>query len=179
VAGTSTAMLIQLALTVAGMTAMLNFLAEWFEWNPLGRRRIPRLFGAEGMARRAVGLTNVRAGPASVRTILARGFFVSITNPKTLLFYGAFSATVRRSRRGPHLAVILLSATFVVIAVGSMAAGRCSPVVPRGAIDAGKTAQPPHRRASSWRSSRAGASRDNPSARDPCGRRVATPRGWP
>jgi homoserine/homoserine lactone efflux protein len=116
VAGTSTAMLPQLALTALGMTAVLGALATWFEWlRWLGVAYLIWL-GVRQWRAPPVDLTRTRPQPRSTRAIVVRGFLVSLTNPKTLLFYGAFFPQFISLDRplGPQVA--LLCATFVVIA---------------------------------------------------------------
>jgi threonine/homoserine/homoserine lactone efflux protein len=116
VAGTSVAMLPQLALTALGMTAVLGAMATWFEWlRWLGVAYLVWL-GVRQWRAPPVDLTKTRPQPRSARAILLRGFLVSLTNPKTLLFYGAFFPQFISIDRplGPQVA--LLCATFVAIA---------------------------------------------------------------
>jgi threonine/homoserine/homoserine lactone efflux protein len=116
VAGTSAAMLPQLALTALGMTAVLGALATWFEWlRWLGVAYLIWL-GVRQWRAPPVDLTRTRPQPRSARAIVVRGLLVSLTNPKTLLFYGAFFPQFISIDRplGPQVA--LLCATFMVIA---------------------------------------------------------------
>jgi homoserine/homoserine lactone efflux protein len=118
VAGTSAAVLVQLALTALGMTAVLGFLATWFEllrW--LGVVYLVWL-GVRQWRAPPVDLTQTRPQPRSPRAIVLRGFLVSLTNPKTLLFYSAFFPQFISIDRplGPQVA--LLCATFLALAAG-------------------------------------------------------------
>lgn len=75
VAGTSSAMLIQLALVVFGLTAIVSFLAAWFEWlRWLGVVYLLYL-GVRTWRAPAIDLTKTDAQPRSLRAIYARGFF--------------------------------------------------------------------------------------------------------
>jgi threonine/homoserine/homoserine lactone efflux protein len=117
VAGTSSAMVAQLALTALGLTTLLHGLASAFEilrWIGVGYLV---WLGVSAWRAAPTDLTRTRAQPGSARAIFARGFLVSMTNPKTLLFYAAFLPQFLNP--GPGLAgqLALLSATFVVIAV--------------------------------------------------------------
>jgi homoserine/homoserine lactone efflux protein len=117
VAGTSAAMVVQLALTALGMTAVLGTLAEWLEWiRWIGVAYLAWL-GLRQWRAVPVDLTRTRPQPRSVRAIWMRGFLVSLTNPKTLLFYGAFFPQFISPARpiGPQIG--LLSASFLVLAV--------------------------------------------------------------
>jgi threonine/homoserine/homoserine lactone efflux protein len=65
-----------------------------------------------------VDLTKIRPQVKSIRAIYWRGFLVSLTNPKTLLFFGAFFPQFI-VRRGTAIGgqIFLLSATFLVLAI--------------------------------------------------------------
>jgi homoserine/homoserine lactone efflux protein len=116
VAGTSAAMLPQLALTALGMTAVLGALAMWFEWlRWLGVAYLLWL-GVRQWRAPPVDLTRTRPQPRSTRAIVARGFLVSLTNPKTLLFYGAFFPQFISIDRPLAPQIALLCATFLVVA---------------------------------------------------------------
>ena len=90
VAGTSSAVVVQLAFTALGMTRLLGALGTSFElirW--VGVAYLVYLGVAQWRAP-AVDLTRTRPEPRSARAIYMRALLVSLTNPKTLLFYGAF-----------------------------------------------------------------------------------------
>src|ERR1700722_8629688 len=90
VAGTSSAMVIQLTLTGLGMSEMLGNVAHLFEWvRWIGVAYLAYL-GIKQWLATPVDLTNTPPQAKSVRTIFLRGFLVSLTNPKTLLFFSAF-----------------------------------------------------------------------------------------
>ncbi|MDE2200735.1 MAG: LysE family translocator [Rhodospirillales bacterium] len=116
-AGTASAMVVQLAVTAAGMAALLGAMAGWFEvvrwigvayllWLGLRQWRAP-----------AGDLSLVRAQPRSPAGIFLRGLLVSLTNPKTLFFYGAFFPQFIVP--GPELGrqVAVLAASFLGLAL--------------------------------------------------------------
>ena len=118
VAGTSSAIVVQLALTGLGMTTVLGVLADWFEWiRWLGVAYLAYL-GVKQWRAEPADLTRIKPQPKSFRAIYARGLFVSLTNPKTLLFYGAFFPQFISLDRPLAPQVVLLSLTFLVIAAG-------------------------------------------------------------
>lgn len=90
VAGTSAAMVPQLILTVLGMTGMLMLAGHLFEWVRWAGVAYLIYLGVQAWRAPAVDLTKVKPELRSARSIFLRGFLVSLTNPKTLLFYGAF-----------------------------------------------------------------------------------------
>jgi threonine/homoserine/homoserine lactone efflux protein len=118
VAGTSAAVLLQLGLTALGMTAVLGALAQWFEWLRWVGVVYLVWLGVRQWRAPPVDLTRTKPQPRSPRAIVLRGFLVSLTNPKTLLFYGAFFPQFISIDRplGPQVA--LLCATFLALAAG-------------------------------------------------------------
>jgi homoserine/homoserine lactone efflux protein len=117
VAGTSTAMVLQLALVALGMTPLLDALGSWFEllrWIGVGYLVF---LGIKEWRAPAVDLTKTRPERKSPRAMLTRALLVSMTNPKTLLFYGAFFPQFVAAGHAFLPQVLLLSVTFVVIAV--------------------------------------------------------------
>jgi threonine/homoserine/homoserine lactone efflux protein len=117
VAGTSSAMVVQLLLAALGMTALLGILAEWFEWLRWIGVAYLVWIGVQQWRAPPVDLTRTAPQPRARREIFARGFLISLTNPKTLLFYAAFFPQFVAADRdaGPQIAI--LSVTFLAVAV--------------------------------------------------------------
>jgi len=117
VAGTSSAMILQLGLVALGMSQFLGMLGTWFEvlrW--IGVAYLVFL-GISQWRAPAVDLTKTRPERKSPRRMYARALLVSMTNPKTLLFYGAFFPQFVAADRALVPQVALLSVTFVVLAI--------------------------------------------------------------
>lgn len=117
VAGTSSAMVLQLAVCAVGLAELLSAAGETFEilrwigvayllWLGIAAWRAP-----------AVDLTRTQSQPKSPRAIWLRAFLVSLSNPKTLLFYGAFFPQFIQGDGNLKLQFGVLAATFLVIAV--------------------------------------------------------------
>ena len=129
VAGTSSAMVLQLALTVLGMTELLGTLGTWFEWiRWIGVAYLIYLGVAQWRAP-PVNFAEVAPEPKSARTMFTRALLVSLTNPKTLFFYGAFFPQFVVTGRNVDAQVAILTATFLVLAIlldgcWALAAGR-------------------------------------------------------
>jgi homoserine/homoserine lactone efflux protein len=117
VAGTSSAMVLQLTLTVLGMSALLGVLAGWFDWLRWIGVAYLLFLGIRAWRAPAENLTLARAQGRSVRGIYLRGFLISLSNPKTLLFYGAFLPQFVTPGENATSQLMLLSATFLVIAI--------------------------------------------------------------
>jgi homoserine/homoserine lactone efflux protein len=116
VLGTTAAMIPQLTLTVLGMTGLLALAGELFEWiRWIGVAYLIYL-GIQAWRAAAVDLSQVKAQPRSGRSIFWRGVLVSSSNPKTLLFYGAFFPQFISPDADVVPQLILLSVSFLVIA---------------------------------------------------------------
>lgn len=90
VAGTSSAMVPQLLITILGLSTLAALLSQWFEVLRWAGVAYLLYLGIKECLAPAQDLAHVQAKPQSIREIYGRGFLVSLTNPKTLLFYGAF-----------------------------------------------------------------------------------------
>ena len=129
VLGTSAAMVPQLILTAIGMTAMLAWLSQMFEWLRWIGVAYLVFLGVRQWLAEPVDLTRTRPQPKSVRAIFGRGFLISLTNPKTLLFYGAFFPQFVAPDLAPAPQIILLAVSFLGLAMlldggWALAAGR-------------------------------------------------------
>jgi threonine/homoserine/homoserine lactone efflux protein len=116
VAGTSSAIAVQLVLVALGLTATLDILAGWFEWIRWIGVAYLLYVGIRQWTAAPVDLTRTRPQPRSFRAIAIRGFLISLTNPKTLLFYGAFFPQFLSPEAPIVPQVVLLSLTFLGIA---------------------------------------------------------------
>ena len=117
VAGTSSAMVVQLSLTALGMAQLLGGLGLWFDrlrW--VGVAYLLYL-GIRQWRAPPMDLAAVKPGPKSLRRLYARAFVVSFTNPKTLFFYGAFFPQFVTPGRGIESQLLVLCASFLAIAL--------------------------------------------------------------
>ena len=134
VAGTSAAMIPQLLVAALGMAAALAVAGAWFEWLRWAGVAYLAWLGLQHWRAPAEDPTQAAAPPRA--RIFGRGLLVSLTNPKTLLFYGAFfpQFVSTEDALGPQVA--LLSATFLAVAVTvdsgwALLAGRARPLLAR------------------------------------------------
>lgn len=115
--GTASAMVVQLLLVSAGMAAALSALGallEWLRW--LGVAYLVWI-GIKQWRAPVVDLTRTRPEARSARQIYLRGLLVSLTNPKTLLFFGAFFPQFISPEHDLTTQLALLSVTFVAVAL--------------------------------------------------------------
>ena len=134
VLGTIVGMVVQLSVAALGVTALFGALAQGFvtlRW--LG---VAYLLWLGFRDWRAPAGDLSRIAPVSPRKIFTRGFLVSLTNPKPLVFYAAFlpQFLVANAPLGRQMAV--LSVTFVIIALivdsgWALAAARARGIVAR------------------------------------------------
>jgi threonine/homoserine/homoserine lactone efflux protein len=116
VMGTCAAMVLQLTLTGLGMSASLGELSQVFDalrW--VGVAYLLWL-GIVAWRAPAADLSRAAPEPKAMGKIFARGFLVSLTNPKTLLFYAAFFPQFIDVKASATPQIVLLSTTFVVLA---------------------------------------------------------------
>lgn len=117
VAGTTSAMVPQLALTVLGMTEVLEQLGAWFDWVRWIGVAYLLYLGIMQWRQPPLDLTKVKAAPRSAGGIYSKAFLVSLTNPKTLFFYGAFFPQFVTPGQNLNGQLAVLCATFLLIAV--------------------------------------------------------------
>ena len=118
VAGTSTATVAQLGLTGLGLAGMLGSLGHGFAWvRWIGAAYLVWL-GIQQWRAAPIDLSRTPPQPRSARAIFGRAVLVSLTNPKTLLFYGAFFPQFVTPGPGAVAQVAVLSAVFLALAIG-------------------------------------------------------------
>ncbi len=117
VAGTTSAMVLQLALTVLGMTEVLGQLGAWFDWVRWIGVAYLLYLGIMQWRLPSVDLTKVKPAPRSAGGIYSKAFLVSLTNPKTLFFYGAFFPQFVTPAQNLNSQLAVLCTTFLLIAV--------------------------------------------------------------
>ncbi len=115
VVGTSTAMVVQLAVAALGVTALLGTLGQAFD--VLRWAGVAYLIVLGVGAWRAPADDLSRTAAVSPGKTFGRGFLVSLTNPKTLAFYGAFLPQFLDPAAPLGHQMAILSVTFVTTAL--------------------------------------------------------------
>ena len=116
VLGTSVAMLVQLAIAVAGLTTAMFFMSAWFEWlRWLGVAYLLYL-GYKQWTGPANSVRKAQS-PASARLGFWQGFLVSLMNPKTMLFFAAFLPQFADASLPVTKQLIFLGSTFWCMAI--------------------------------------------------------------
>ena len=136
VAGTASAMVLQLVAVGLGLAGLLGTLGHAFEWVRWIGAAYLVLLGIRQWRAPPVDLTRTAPPARSRRRVWARAFLVSLFNPKTLLFYGAFfpQFVSPRADAGAQAATLCVAFLLVAIIVDSfwaLAAGRARPLLAR------------------------------------------------
>jgi threonine/homoserine/homoserine lactone efflux protein len=131
-AGTSSAIALQLVIVALGMTSLILVLAGWFEWLRWAGVAYLVYLGIQQWRAEPLALDDLDARRAGSGRLFWRGVLVSATNPKTLLFYGAFfpQFVAPGSPPGPQLALLCTTFLFVATALDgayALLAGRLRP----------------------------------------------------
>ncbi|MDH3475294.1 MAG: LysE family translocator [Rhodospirillales bacterium] len=116
VAGSSSAIVIHLAITALGMTSLMLVLSEWFEWLRWAGVAYLLYLGVQQWRAKAGTATDGGAATPTSNRLYWRGFVVNATNPKTLFFYAAFFPQFVDPAGPLVLQLVVLCVTFLVIA---------------------------------------------------------------
>ena len=117
IVGTSLAMVIQLFIAGLGVTSVLLFITEWFsviKWVGvayLAYMGLKQLLQNEEENKSIVSTSKERS--------LLKGFFVSATNPKQIIFFAAFIPQFIDTNYPATFQIVILSAIYFVIALVS------------------------------------------------------------
>ncbi len=115
-AGTGTGLAILVTIAAIGMTSMMALMAEWFDVVRIAGALYLAFLGARQLwkawASPAIGLT---APAPRASGLYLQGLAVSLSNPKVLLFLGAFLPQFVEPGRDPSAQLVTLAVLFVII----------------------------------------------------------------
>ncbi len=134
VAGTSTTQAVQLTFVVFGFATVMAAMGAAFEWIRWIGVAYLVFLGIQSLRAPADTLDEPAAARKSIRLMFGEGVLVSATNPKVLLFYGAFFPQFVVADQPIVKQLVLLAVTFWLIAAlldsgWALAAGRLRPVL--------------------------------------------------
>ena len=134
VAGTSATQAVQLMFVVFGFATVMAAMGAAFDWIRWIGVAYLVFLGIQTLRTPADALDKPAPPRKSVRLMFGEAVLVSATNPKVLLFYGAFFPQFVDAGRPIVMQLTLLAATFWVIAVlldsgWALAAGRLRPLL--------------------------------------------------
>ena len=116
VLGTTAAVALHLIFVGIGMTEGLSAIGTLFEWVRWAGVAYLVILGVQTWRASPVDLTAIGAQPKRPGAMLGRAVIVSLTNPKTLLFYGAFFPQFVAPDRPIAPQLWILCVTFVLVA---------------------------------------------------------------
>jgi threonine/homoserine/homoserine lactone efflux protein len=115
VAGTQVGIALMIALVGVGLASLIEALGWWFAWVKLAGAAYLVWLGIR-LVRSSGALGEARAAPKPRGGFLLQGFLVALSNPKTLVFFGAFIPQFIDPARGFAEQVAIMGVTAVVVA---------------------------------------------------------------
>ncbi len=99
---------------VLGLTSIVQFMAEWFDWVKLAGAIYLIWLGFNKI--RASGANkDVVPAPNKPRRFFIQGFMVSVSNPKVLLFLAAFLPQFLSPEYDTHLQLMVYGLSFITV----------------------------------------------------------------
>ncbi len=117
VIGASSATTLLLLVGGFGMASAFLLLAQWFDWLRWIGAAYLVFLGVQQWRAKPLSLTDDGVGAGPKKSSFWQGFMVSITNPKSILFFAAFFPQFIDPARPAGLQLLILSVTFLVIAL--------------------------------------------------------------
>lgn len=117
VAGSAASMVIQLSLVTAGLAAVLARVGDFVFWIKWAGAAYLFVLGVQSLLKRPAAPGAPSSGGKSVRRMFTESFALSMTHPKSLLFYVAFFPAFLDPARPATPQLALLSATFFAISI--------------------------------------------------------------
>ena len=118
IAGVQTGLMIMIGVVAVGLTSLMATMGYWFDWIRLAGAAYLVWLGIKLIRVPVEGIGGEEAPPPPPRGgFLLQGFLVLISNPKLLIFFGAFLPQFMDMSRGDYASqATLLGVTFMVIA---------------------------------------------------------------
>jgi homoserine/homoserine lactone efflux protein len=114
VAGTQIGLALMIAVVGVGLTSVIEAMGHWFDWLRLAGAAYLVWLGWK-MIRSAGGTVAGQPAPAPRGGFLLQGAVVALSNPKTLLFFGAFFPQFIDPSRDYVLQIAVMGVTAMVI----------------------------------------------------------------
>lgn len=115
VAGIQVGLVVMVGVVLLGLSSLVAAMGEWFTWVRLAGAAYLVWLGWKLLT--ASGDLDAGSAPRKPRGgFFLQGFVVSLSNPKTLLFFGAFFPQFIDPARGFTVQVLIMGATSMVVA---------------------------------------------------------------
>jgi threonine/homoserine/homoserine lactone efflux protein len=115
-AGVQTGLLIVIGIVAIGLTSLMATMGYWFDWLRLAGAAYLVWLGIKLIRAPAEGISAEEAPPPPRGGFFLQGLLVLLSNPKLLIFFGAFLPQFMDMSRDHVSQVALLGITFMVIA---------------------------------------------------------------
>ncbi|WP_298256315.1 LysE family translocator [Bradyrhizobium sp.] len=116
IAGVQVALLIVIAVVAIGLTSLMATMGYWFDWVRFAGAIYLVWLGIRLIRDPVQGVKADEAPPPPRGGFFLQGFLVALSNPKLLVFFGAFIPQFVDMNRDHLPQVALLGATFMVVA---------------------------------------------------------------
>jgi len=115
IAGVQAGMVIVIGILAVGLTSLMATMGYWFDWVRFAGAAYLVWLGIK-LIRSPVEGVKAEAPPPPRGGFFLQGFLVALSNPKLLLFFGAFIPQFMDMNQDHLSQVILLGVTFMVLA---------------------------------------------------------------
>ena len=115
IAGVQTGLMIMIGVVAIGLTSLMATMGYWFDWIRLAGAAYLVWLGIR-LIREPVAGVEAEAPPPPRGGFFLQGFLVALSNPKLLVFFGAFIPQFVDLSQDHLSQVTLLGVTFMVIA---------------------------------------------------------------
>ncbi len=116
VAGTQLGMGLMIAIVVVGLASLVEAMGYWFEWLRLAGAAYLIWLGIKLIRSSGAAADRNGAAPKPRGGFLLQGFLVAVSNPKTLVFFGAFFPQFLDPARSTFGQTILMGVTAMAVA---------------------------------------------------------------
>jgi threonine/homoserine/homoserine lactone efflux protein len=116
IAGVQAGMVIVVGVLAVGLTSLMATMGYWFDWVRFAGAAYLVWLGIKLVRSPVEGIKDDAAPPPPRGGFFLQGFLVALSNPKLLLFFGAFIPQFMDMNKDHLSQVILLGVTFMVLA---------------------------------------------------------------
>jgi threonine/homoserine/homoserine lactone efflux protein len=116
IAGVQAGLLIVIAVVAIGLTSLMATMGYWFNWVRLAGAAYLIWLGIKLIRSPVEGVEADKAPPPPRGGFFLQGFVVALSNPKLLVFFGAFIPQFMDMSKDHFPQVVLLGVTFMVLA---------------------------------------------------------------
>jgi threonine/homoserine/homoserine lactone efflux protein len=114
IAGAQTGLAILIGIVAVGLTSLMATMGYWFDWVRFAGAAYLVWLGVKLIRAPVEGLTADAPPPPPRGGFFLQGFFVALSNPKLLVFFGAFIPQFMDMNKDHFSQVALLGVTFMI-----------------------------------------------------------------